>query len=118
MLHWKKKFKICERAIGQSISVGCCSEKINDKINDLLEAVSNLNEQVEELKTEKNEQNVATNSNDYSQNSDDEIPTATNSFADSAEISNRINTDNDQDQQGDNAETNFEYSDDRDGDDQ
>lgn len=41
------------KAIGQSISVGCCSEKINDKINDLLEAVSNLNEQVEELKTEK-----------------------------------------------------------------
>lgn len=41
------------------------------------------------------------------------------SSADSAEISNRINTDNDQDQdqQGDNAETNFEYSDDRDGDD-
>ena len=84
----------------------------------MLEAVSNLNEQVEELKTEKNEQNVATNSNDYSQNSDDEIPTATNSFADSAEISNRINTDNDQDQQGDNAETNFEYSDAREGDDQ
>lgn len=52
----------------------------------------------------------------------EEIYCLKSSSADSAEISNRINTDNDQDQdqdqQGDNAETNFEYSDDRDGDDQ
>lgn len=52
----------------------------------------------------------------------EEIYCLKSSSADSAEISNRINTDQDQDQdqdqQGDNAETNFEYSDDRDGDDQ
>lgn len=50
----------------------------------------------------------------------EEIYCLKSSSADSAEISNRINTDTDQDQdqQGDNAETNFEYSDDRDGDDQ